>query len=137
MMQRCSFMRLLLFYQIIKKRSKIVDKQIHHLLDRNKLKTRVDQDQPTHDDSYVTAVKKQQSQRFTSLGKLYVQSIDVLRERTIARTLYIPFHRSSRTRKMPVRINWPLLTATVCPNIGGLVSGFITQQNMSWYEVRI
>ncbi|GAB1861402.1 Translocator protein [Camponotus japonicus] len=35
---------------------------------------------------------------------------------------------------MPVRINWPLLTATVCPNIGGLVSGFITQQNISWYE---
>ncbi|XP_011873922.1 PREDICTED: translocator protein [Vollenhovia emeryi] len=35
---------------------------------------------------------------------------------------------------MPVRINWPMLAATVCPNIGGWVGGLITQKNISWYE---
>jgi len=38
---------------------------------------------------------------------------------------------------MPVRINWPMLTATVCPNIGGWIGGYITRKNISWYEVRI
>lgn len=39
--------------------------------------------------------------------------------------------------EMPVRINWPMLTATVCPNIGGWIGGYITTKNINWYEVRI
>ncbi|XP_020291215.1 translocator protein [Pseudomyrmex gracilis] len=35
---------------------------------------------------------------------------------------------------MPVRIDWPLLGATVLPNVGGWAGAYYTKKNMPWYE---
>ncbi|KAG5313573.1 TSPO protein, partial [Pseudoatta argentina] len=35
---------------------------------------------------------------------------------------------------MPVKINWSMLMATVCPNIGGWIDSYFVKKNISWYE---
>ncbi|XP_066595911.1 translocator protein [Prorops nasuta] len=36
---------------------------------------------------------------------------------------------------MPVKISWPIVVATIHPNIGGLIGGYITRQNLNpWYQ---
>ncbi|XP_011694945.1 PREDICTED: translocator protein [Wasmannia auropunctata] len=35
---------------------------------------------------------------------------------------------------MPVKMNWPMLMATISPNVGGWIGGFITRKNINWYE---
>jgi hypothetical protein len=32
-------------------------------------------------------------------------------------------------------INWPLIAATLFPNIGGWIAYFIIKKNQEWYEV--
>lgn len=38
---------------------------------------------------------------------------------------------------MPVKINWPMVAATVTPNLGGLIGAYCVNRNYLWYEVRI